>query len=107
MRVRRLRHSLAMLAVLLGGSHIIFGFMMYPKFDLDLFWFSGFGLAILVSALANYRPGHIWILRIQNTLMLGFIFTLLKLVPQPQVAVGCALFAALTALSFMKPDLAI
>jgi len=93
---------LAGLAVLLGIGHLVFGIIVYKEFSLDMLWFLGAGIAMIVTALANFRNDKIWILRVQNVLMLGFIMALAVYVPQPQVWLGIGLFASLLGLSFFK-----
>lgn len=90
---------LASLAFALGIAHIVFGFAVFKTFNLEVFWFLGFGLAMIVTALANFRRDNIWVLRFQNALMLGFIITLLFLAAQPQVWLGAILFGGLFCLS--------
>jgi len=99
---RRARLILATLALLLGVAHIIFGFAVFKTFNLESFWFTGFGLGLIVAALANFRRDKIWILRAQNTLTLGFLIALLTLAPEPQIWLGCLLFAGLLLLSFRQ-----
>jgi len=98
---KRARQILATLALLLGIAHIIYGFVIYGEKGLSLFWFQSFGLAMIVTALANFQRGKIWILRVQNALALLFIGVLAYLTPQPQVLIGCALFAGLFVLSIL------
>lgn len=100
--LNRARHILASFALLLGIAHIIFGCIVFKTLNLETFWFLGFGLAMIMTALANFKRDRIWILRVQNALMLSFVVTLLFLAPQPQVWLGCILFAGLFFVSFMK-----
>lgn len=100
--LNRIRQILASLALLLGVAHIIFGLIVFPTFNLEAFWFLGFGLAMMLAALANFKRDKIWILRVQNALMLGFIIALLFLAAQPQVWLGCILFAGLFLISCVK-----
>lgn len=99
---KRLRLILASLALLLGCAHIAFGMFVYRTFSLEVFWFLGFGLAMIVTALANFSISNSWVLRTQNALTLGFICALVYLAPQPQVLVGGVLFAGLFILSCSK-----
>lgn len=102
MMLDRMKKILAILAFLLGIAHIIFGFVVFKVFTLETFWFLGFGLAIIMTALANFQQDKVWILRAQNALMLGFIVALLFLAAQPQVLIGCILFAGLFLISCSK-----
>lgn len=102
MMLNRTRYILACLALLLGVAHIIFGFVVFKAFNLEAFWFLGFGLAMITTALANFKRDKVWILRIQNALMLSFLISLLFLATQPQVWLGCILFASLFVLSCSK-----
>jgi len=99
-----LRIALASLALLLGCAHIVFGIVVYKGFNLEVFWFLGFGLAMIVTALSNFVSPNNWILRTQNALTLGFICVLISLAPEPQVLLGCFLFAGLFLLSCSKKD---
>ena len=96
------RNILAILSVLLGIGHLIFGMLAYKQFSLDMIWFLGAGIAMIVTALANFKADKIWILRIQNALMLGFILALVILAPEAQVWLGIILFASLLALSCVR-----
>ena len=96
------RKTLATLAVLLGAAHLIFGMLAYKQFNLDMIWFLGAGVAMIVTALANFKTDKIWILKIQNALMLGFVLALVRLAPEPQVWLGIVLFAGLFVLSCVK-----
>jgi hypothetical protein len=93
------QRSFATLALLLGIGHLIFGALVFKGFNLEAFWFSSFGLAMIVTALANYNPSKNWILTVQNSLTLTFVCALAFLAPQPQVLLGCILFAGLLLLS--------
>jgi len=88
---------------MLGTAHIIIGVLIFKTLNLESFWFLSFGLAMIVTALANYGPFDANILRLQNGLTLIFILALAALAPQPQVLLGCALFAGLFILSLLKP----
>lgn len=94
------KKSLATIAILLGIGHLAFGAFVFKSFNLEAFWFSSFGLAMIVTAIANYRPSNDWIMIIQNVMTLIFTCALAYLAPQPQVMLGCILFAALFFLSF-------
>ena len=98
----KVQKTLASLALLLGIAHIGFGLFVFKTLNLEVFWFLGFGLAIIVTALANLTHERHFILKIQNGLMLLFISALLFMAPQPQVLLGCALFAGLFILSLSK-----
>ena len=100
--VSRVAAILAISALLLGAAHLVFGILVYKTFSLELLWFLGSGVAIIVTALANLKPGNIWILRVQNSLMLGFLVALVILAPQPQVWLGLVLFTGLFFASFAK-----
>ena len=98
----KVQKTLASLALLLGIAHIGFGLFVFKTLNLEVFWFLGFGLAIIVTALANFSPQNHVALKIQNGLMLLFISALLFMAPQPQVLLGCILFAGLLVLSFYR-----
>lgn len=102
--IGKIRIGLAALATLLGVAHIIFGFVMSPEIDLNFIWFQGSGVAMIVGALANFKADKIWILRVQNILVLGFICALLTQASEPQIWLGLILFGGLTILSFLKPE---
>ncbi|MBL4871184.1 MAG: hypothetical protein JKX72_09545 [Robiginitomaculum sp.] len=99
----RFRQALASLAILLGIGHFAFGIIAYKAFSVDLLWFLGFGIAMIVTAFANFKDEKIWILRVQNALVLGSIAALAYLIPQPQILVGLVLFASLFAVSCILP----
>lgn len=102
---RKTFHSLlAALALMLGLAHIAFGMFVFKALNLDSFWFLSFGLAMIVTALANFTSAQPVILRLQNGLTLSFILALAALAPQPQVIVGCGLFSGLLILSFFRPQ---
>jgi len=103
MQRKTAQNILATLSLLLGAAHIIFGALMFKTLTLDSFWFLSFGLAMMLTALGNYGPVNINILRLQNGLMFVFILALAALAPQPQVLLGCGLFAGLLILSVLKP----
>lgn len=90
---------LAILSMILGLAHLVFGLIVFEQFDLELVWFLSAGVAMIVTALANLNRHRNWILRIQNTLMLGFLIILVIFVSQPQVWLGIFLFAGLLGLS--------
>ncbi len=98
----RTRKILASLAALLGVAHLVFGIIAYQAFSVDLLWFLGSGIAMIVTALANFKGEKIWILRVQNALVLGFVAALASLMPLPQVLAGLVLFAGLVVLSCFK-----
>jgi hypothetical protein len=95
---------LATSALLLGIAHLAFGVIAYEGFSLELLWFLGTGVAMIVTALANFKNKDIWILRFQNGLMLGFVVALVILAPEPQVWLGLIFFAGLFITSCMKPQ---
>lgn len=97
-----MQRLIAVLALFLGLAHIIFGIVVFKTLTLETFWFHGFGLAMIVTALANFRHDKIWILRLQNGLMVCFIWVLTFLAPQPQIFIGGLLFTGLFALSFLQ-----
>ena len=97
--INTVRKTLASLAVLLGTAHLIFGMLAYKQFSLEMIWFLGAGIAMIVTALANFKADKIWILKIKNALMLGFVLALVRLAPEPQVWLGTILFAGLFVLS--------
>jgi len=91
----RIRIIFATLALLLGVAHLAFGVIVYQGYSLELLWFLGSGVAMIVTALANLNSGSIGILRVQNTLMLVFLVALVLIAPQPQVVFGLILFSGL------------
>jgi len=97
-----IRKILASLTVLLGIGHLIFGFTVLKTLGLELFWFQSFGLAMIVTALANFKRDNVWVLRLQNGLALGFVIALLTLSQAPQIWVGLILFSGLFLLSCLK-----
>lgn len=103
MKPNRAVRILASLALALGLAHLAFGVVVYKTFNLEVFWFLGFGLAMIVTALANFRQDNIWVLRMQNALTLGFIIALLTLASEPQVWIGAVLFGGLFCLSCRNP----
>lgn len=103
MMLSRTKTVLATLAFMLGIAHIGLGILVFKAFNLDVFWFLGFGLAMIVTALANFQQDRVWILRLQNALMLGSIVALLFLAAQPQVWLGFGLFGSLFLLSCLTP----
>jgi len=101
--LNRISVILAILALLLGIGHLVFGVVSYKNFSLEMLWFLGSGVAMIVTALANLKHGSFWILRVQNLLMLVFIVALIILAPQPQVWLGLVLFSGLFISSCAKP----
>ncbi len=99
----RARFILASCAALLGVGHIVVGILSYKVFSTELLWFLGAGIAMIIAALANFKQDQIWVLRLQNALILSFAIALVMLVPQPQVWLGLILFASLFILSCFKP----
>ena len=93
---------LASLALLLGVAHIGFGIVVYKAFTLEVLWFLSFGLAAIVTALANFKSDGGLILRLQNFLTLGFICVVAFLAPGPQIISGGVLFTGLFGLSCLK-----
>ncbi len=103
--INRIQATLAITALLLGTAHLVFGVIVYKSFSLELLWFLGTGIAMITTALANLNSSRtIWILRVQNALMLSFIVALVILAPQPQIWLGLILFAGLFLISFVKPE---
>lgn len=102
MMLNRMRIIVASLALLLAIAHVSFGIFVFKAFNLEAFWFCSFGLAMAVTALANFAPETTWVLRVQNALTLSFICALAILAPQVQVLLGCVLLAGLFTLSCFK-----
>jgi len=103
--LNRIQVILAISALILGIAHLGFGAIAYKSFSLELLWFLGTGIAMITTALANLNGSRsAWILRVQNTLMLGFIVALVILAPQPQIWLGLILFAGLFYLSLVKSE---
>ena len=103
MTYRKTIHIMAGLALALGIGHLIFGVVMFPEFNLNVVWFQGAGIAMIVTALANFnRPNKI--LRLQNMLTLTYIIVLVTQLPAPQVWVGVVLFSVLTLFSYQSPQ---
>ena len=103
--LNRIQAILAVAALLLGIAHLAFGVIVYKSFSLELLWFLGTGIAMITTALANLNSGStVWILRVQNALMLGFILALVILAPQPQIWLGLILFTGLLFVSFVKSE---
>ena len=94
--------TLATAALLLGIAHLIFGVIAYKSFSLELLWFLGSGVAMIVTALANLNSGSVRILRVQNGLMFSFVVALVILAPEPQIWLGLMLFAGLLLTSCLK-----
>lgn len=103
--INRIQAILAIAALLLGIAHLAFGVIVYKVFNLEMLWFLGTGIAMITTALANLnRSKIVWILRVQNALMLGLIIALAILAPQPQIWLGLILFTGLFYLSFDKSE---
>ena len=81
---------------------MIYGAIVFGKFDLDMLWFLGSGIAMIVTALANLNSESILILRVQNGLMVIFLCALVSIAPQPQVWLGLILFVGLLVASFVN-----
>lgn len=107
MTIRRIKTLLAILALLLGVAHILFGVWAFKNLTLDSFWFMSFGAAMIICALANFKADRTWILRLQNAIMLTFLGLLLSLIQQPQILFGAFIFSALTLISFMSRSAAL
>jgi len=106
MSFERVRLVIATLALLLGIAHICFGAFAYRSLSLESFWFCSFGLAMIITALANFAHHKSHILIIQNTLTVIFMYILLYLAQQPQIIFGTILFTALLIIwsSMLRPD---
>ncbi len=100
--IDKARKILIILAVILGISHLIFGIFVYDTINLEIAWFLGSGIAMLVTALANIQTDKIGVLRLQNALMVIFLIGLATLAPLPQVLFGLILFTGLLGLSYLK-----
>jgi len=102
MSFERIRRVIATLALLLGVAHICFGAFAYKSLSLESFWFCSFGLAMIITALANFAQNKSRILIIQNSLIAIFMGILLYLAQQPQIIFGTILFTALLIVSCFK-----
>jgi len=98
----KLTKIVAALAVLLGIAHTLYGLMVFPEYNLEVVWFMGAGVAMIVTGLANFSDGKIGILRLQNFLMLIYGIAIAGFIQPPQVWLTLALFAGLFILSCMK-----
>lgn len=102
MTLNRLHKAFAVLAMVLGVAHIIYGFVVFKSLTLETYWFHGAGVAMILTGLANLQNDKAWILNVQNALMFGFISVLVILAPEPQVWAGIVLFGGLLLMSLFK-----
>jgi len=94
---------LASLALLLGIAHIGFGVAMFRAYNLELIWFIGAGLAMVVVALNNLTSATILKMRLaQNLIMTAYVAMILSLAPEPQVILGLVLFSGLASVSLIQ-----
>ena len=98
----KLRNIVATLAVLMGIAHTAYGLIVFDKFDLDVVWFLGAGIAMIVTGLANFRHDRMWVLQLQNFVMFAYGIMIAAFIQPPQVWITLALFGALLILSIVK-----
>lgn len=103
--MRKRGHTiLGWIALALGLVHTGLA-LTAPAFTQQLLWFAGAGLAIICVALSNiFRPAgkdvaNTISVATQNLLLTGFFSAAWLVLPQPQVAIGGVVFAALFFLS--------
>ncbi len=107
--VNRAAFLLAVAVVLLGCGHVALGAPVLLKGAPDALWFTGAGLAFVLAGLLNLlglrAPRFDSVTRAvlfgANALMTAYFAFALTLLPQPQVGVGAALFAALTVVAIL------
>jgi hypothetical protein len=102
-KLRRTTLVLALVAGLLGAGHLALTPLLYPGWTINSLWFVGTGLAMLIGAGANLlgtsaggRMRQAGLVAI-NLAMTAFFASAWPVLPEPQVIVGGALFAGLTA----------
>lgn len=89
--------------LVLGLVHT--GLALTAPFSQEVLWFAGSGLAIIFAALNNlFRPsiGSVMArasLAFQNLLLTAFFAAAWLVLPQPQVVIGGAVFAAMLLLA--------
>ena len=97
----KIRITFASLALILGIGHLAYGGFAYKAYSLELLWFCGTGIAIIVTALANFRPNEGGLTGLQNAVMLSFSLAIAAAAPLPQVWAAVILFSGLFVISMM------
>lgn len=103
MTKRRVHRGFALIALLLGVVHTALG-VAAASLTVETLWFTGSGLAIICAALSNllqpieFSKAHTILVEAQNVLLTGFFAAAWLIMPLPQVAIGFAMFFALTIL---------
>ncbi len=100
---------LAYAAIALGAVHSVLA-LRSAEFDLSVLWFFGSGLAIIFAGFLNlaFNRSHgdrlvrAFCIIADLTLTILFAAAFFTVLPEPQVVIGSAIFAALTALSIWQ-----
>lgn len=101
MRVQAMRTALAVLAGLLGMTHLALTPLAYADWTIEALWFVGTGLAIVGAALANLMANQVTTpvrrsaLAGINLVMGCFFAAAWSVLPGPQVILGGILFMSL------------
>lgn len=96
----KLQKTLAVLALFLGTAHIIYGLVVFKNYSVDIVWFIGAGIAMIVVAMTNLSPASSLKMRvIQNLIMTIYTLAILGVLIAPQVILACLLFGGLLAAS--------
>lgn len=110
MRAPGIRRIVAALGGLLGLAHLALTPLVHAGWTIEALWFVGTGLAIVVSAGANFiasrapdQTGRLSLAAINFSMSCFFAAAWLVL-PGPQVIVGGALFFCLTLCSLTAAD---
>jgi len=99
----KLQKTLAVLALLLGMAHILYGVVVFKTYTLDLVWFIGAGIAMIVVAMTNLSGESSLKLRlIQNLIMTVYTLMILGVLIAPQVILAALLFGGLFAVSALQ-----
>ena len=107
--LNKIHQIIAYTAVVLGIIHSIIA-LRAEKFDLDVLWFFGSGLAIIFAGFLNLAflrlPADRFVRSLciiaDLTLTILFVAAFFTVLPEPQVVVGSAIFAAMTAFSIRQ-----
>jgi len=95
--------AIAMSALILGIGHIIFGIVVFKAYTLEVVWFMGAGVAMIVVAITNLSGQTPVKLRVgQNFIMMIYCFAILGIRPAPQVILACLLFGGLFAVTVIE-----
>ncbi|RYZ56520.1 MAG: hypothetical protein EOP49_00015 [Sphingobacteriales bacterium] len=90
------------LIIALGSMHVLFAFPLHA--NTETLWFVGAGLAIILAGLLNFvaldRHGSsftMWVAIVVNATMCALFFYAVRILNEPQVYVGVAVFLIATA----------